>query len=386
MKKKNVILLKICGLFLLLPVLMLVLVVGINTGLWKDTPQSGNNNSGSNNNNSIVVSPTSAETYDTPDIGAVSTASPSENPNNNLSKASDNNDYIKQLFYQIDIISGGKYWYNDAGYSQGDFEISTAINSINIGWIFGDITVTYSENDKLKVSEKINTSETGDYRLGWKIAGNNLDIKYLGSGVTIPEENLSKNLTIEVPLSMASKIKILDIETGMGAVQICGITADEIEIETASGNIECKDVTAKKLSIDDSSTHINSNNSEIVLNKVDIGELECDTASEVVQLTGKITNLSFETDSGILIASLSNAPSELEIDTNSGSADIALPSDIKGFTVECERDGYVSDAVIKSDFDVTYKDDTVKYGSGSGTKIEFDSLSGTLTIAKNTNK
>lgn len=218
-------------------------------------------------------------------------------------------------------------------YNTGASEIPVnGINSIEIEWVSGDITVQYYDGETIKLSEEKNSSAE---ELRWITEEGELKIKFCKSGYT-PSVNLKeKNLTVYIPRNMA-------------------IT--KLDIDNVSGNTNISEITASKLS--------------------------CDTTSGNMYADGAFNSISADSVSGNVRVETTVVPREISIDTISGSHTVILPAETAGFAVDYETvSGYVDVSSFFENGRTSKGNGRQSFGNGS-TEIEFDSVSGYLTIEK----
>lgn len=228
------------------------------------------------------------------------------------------------------MLSGCYVRWIDNGYSYGSARKYTAltdgstvitdrITELDIDWIGGSVTI--SEGDRLTVTEEHDPDYDDDkYRLHYWVDGGTLHIKYFKSGVK-HTDNINKDLAITVPEDLTE----IDLDVVSADVDIKGVTVKEIDCDSVSGNLELKDT--------------------------------------------EVRDINYDSVSGDIVATFSNyTPYEIDIDTVSGNADIALPDS----------------ASVRTKFNSVsgkYKSDI---SAGNGVEIDFDSVSGDLeiTVAK----
>lgn len=223
---------------------------------------------------------------------------------------------------------------NEKLYSTGSAEIQAdGITNISVDWISSDIYVEYYDGETISISEPEQSNP--DYTLRYRVAANELKIKFCKSGLKNVNPH-NKSLTLRLPKNL--NLTELDIESVSSNVYIEEINAKEINFDTVSGNITA---TGSFLDIDTNGVSGNSN----------------------------ITTYT--------------VPKDVDSDTVSGDVILTLPGDISGFTVHATT---VSGNFRKSGFDnitsVTDKkgrNGTFTYGNGS-TEIDFDSVSGDFEI------
>lgn len=224
------------------------------------------------------------------------------------------------------------YEYNETAYSVGNAEIDAdSVQNINIGWISGNVNIEYYDGDTISISENEQTDEK--YRLRYKVDNGILDIKYIKAGAVKRVNghlSVTKNLTIYVPMDKEF---------------------NKIDIESVSSDI----------------------NSEVIVNNFD-----AETVSGNIMVDNIINTAEAETVSGNVTFICPQSFSHLNTESVSGDTKIVLPSDINGFYISAES---VSGRVEAPDFNMSGRASIdYTYASG-GPEIDFNSVSGNLTIS-----
>ena len=223
------------------------------------------------------------------------------------------------------------------GTSAGD------IREIEIDWVSGEIQIIPSEIDHIKVNETAAHANTE--AMLCRKDGDTLKISFCNELVSLKWIG-TKDLTIQVPKGWACRK--LGIDAVSPKISVQGLTADEVDLDTAGGESRFDSCT--------------------------LGELDADTASGNLYLTGTLENLEYDSASGSVEAELDNVPSEITMDTASGSLSLKLPKHA-GFAVALDS----LSGKLHSDFPTTL--DGGRYLCGDGAcKIEMNSLSGGVTV------
>ena len=226
------------------------------------------------------------------------------------------------------------------------------VQEIEINWVAGDIIIMETDVDEITISESDVTDKK--YSMVWHSNGRKLKLAFCedhlldGFGISFSAD-LSKDLYIEVPK---------------------GWEGHSIEIDAASANVEMHNITLKELDIDGASGTCD-------LQNCNIGDLDIDAASGSIYYSGILDSLDLDGASASFTADLQNTPSRIDMDSMSGSLDIALPEDC-GYTLT--MDGLSS--TFRSDFHGTeMKNKSHIYGDGR-CRIDVDGMSCEVTIQK----
>lgn len=224
------------------------------------------------------------------------------------------------------------------GTSAGD------IREIEIDWVSGEIQIIPTEIDHIKVSEVAAHANTE--AMLCRKDGDTLKVSFCKDEFVSLKVLGTKNLTIQVPKDWACRK--LEIDAASPKISVQGLTADEVDLDTAGGESRFDSCT--------------------------LGELDADTASGNLYLTGTLENLEYDSASGSVEAELDNVPSEITMDTASGSLSLKLPTHA-GFALALDS----LSGKLHSDFPTTL--DGGRYLCGDGAcKIEMNSLSGGVTV------
>lgn len=138
---------------------------------------------------------------------------------------------------------------NEDKYSIGDFEYDAEnIKAVDIEWIFGNVTIIPTMNEKLSVNENADNIDD-DLKMRYFIDGSTLRIKFCKSGLRrTMTESAKKALTVEIPDNISLKVNTVssDVSFGASGQTLHSLRLDftykKIEIETVSGKIDFSDL------------------------------------------------------------------------------------------------------------------------------------------------
>lgn len=242
------------------------------------------------------------------------------------------------------------YRYKNADqYSAGPAELTdTDIQSIEINWLSGSVTISAYDGDTLQILEDDDYPE--DQKVRYLVQNQKLIIQYCkaSSGWQFFRKMPDKQLTLLIPSSMASKLHSLNIEAVSADCEITGIAAEACDFETVSGNINTTQLQA--------------------------GVLDAETVSGRMDLSGQYTALNLESVSGRLNVISDTAPIEIDAETVSGDIDITIP-DERGFTASFDT---VSGSKNCGFAAASRKEDLI-YGDGSA-EYDFETVSGDISL------
>ena len=217
------------------------------------------------------------------------------------------------------------------------YHVSDAsINSIDIDWISGRVTVIPYDGDDIVIREKSKGKIDEENCLRYRISGDTLEINYFLQTAEFNftgSINYSKQLEIKVPRALAKSLDELNFDAVSADLNIRDLHIASLDVDTTSGNLLGKNIEAKY---------------------VNMG-----------------------TVSGDMKVTYTSCPKELTMDSTSGDCTISLP---KGSSVTAELDSVSGD--FSSEFSTRYEEEDV-YIIGSG-ECEFSvsTVSGDFVINK----
>ena len=217
------------------------------------------------------------------------------------------------------------------------YHVSDAsINSIDIDWISGRVTVIPYDGDDIVIREKSKGKIDEENCLRYRISGDTLEINYFLQTAEFNftgSINYSKQLEIKVPRALAKSLDELNFDAVSADLNIRDLHIASLDVDTTSGNLLGKNIEAKY---------------------VNMGTI-----------------------SGDMKVTYTSCPKELNMDSTSGDCTISLP---KGSSVTAELDSVSGD--FSSEFSTRYEEEDV-YIIGSG-ECEFSvsTVSGDFVINK----
>ena len=158
-------------------------------------------------------------------------------------------------------INFGFDWNTGPGEARGSYSIpSGGIDSIDINWTAGRITVLHHDGDDIQITEFSRRELRDDESFRVSSNGGTVSIEFnerIGLRAGRIGRQQSKNLEVLVPRAL----EILHIDSTSGRVEIDGIDASDLRINATSGRIEIFRVTAQTVDIDSTSGRIEMSNS-----------------------------------------------------------------------------------------------------------------------------
>ena len=142
------------------------------------------------------------------------------------------------------------YRYDDSLYHKGEGTIpAPAVESIDLDWIDGSVTVIICQDAYISVSEKAPTDLSENTQVHWLVSedGKTLSIKYRASSSFFgTNKDKEKDLILRIPEKLIGQLQTLNINAVSSNVTVSDILIENIDIKTASGdvNIELPESTA----------------------------------------------------------------------------------------------------------------------------------------------
>ena len=136
------------------------------------------------------------------------------------------------------------YRYDDSAYRTGEGTIpAPAVESIDLDWIDGSVTVVICQDAYISVSETAPAELTEKTQLHWFVSedGKTLSIKYRGSSSFFgTNKDKEKDLILRIPEKLIGQLKTLNINAVSSNITVSNILVDNMDVKTASGNVEVK--------------------------------------------------------------------------------------------------------------------------------------------------
>ncbi len=218
---------------------------------------------------------------------------------------------------------------NSSKYSTLDKPVSGNVTKLDIDWIGGSVEII--KGDSFSVSEEADAGDYNDeYRLRYWMDGTTLRIKFAVSGANLSNIDLSKSLTVVIP----SELSEIDIDAVSADIGITGVTSRDVDIDVVSGDIDSQNASFKYVSVH--------------------------------SVSGR-ADLSFAEE----------PPKSIDFDSVSGDLTLYLKD---GVAFEAKMSSVSGD--FNSDFNVNVQKNRYIYGEGRELEIDFDSVSGDLSVRK----
>lgn len=277
------------------------------------------------------------------------------------------------------------YSYADAGrYTAGGTAISGTVDSLDIDWIDGSVTIAYHQANTVEIAETAKKNLSDAEKLHWWLDGTTLRVKYAKSDVRV-SGNLQKSLTVTLPENMNAPMKSVEIAAVSASVHCRPLYAETAALTAVSGRIdaECAANVLNASTVSGKIT-ITASANKIILSSIsgaveaDVGHAEkadISGTSGAVRLTAvEIKQLKIDSVSGSVDAALQKTEG-VEASTVSGAVRLSLPKDL-GFTADFST---VSGS-LKNEISAERTGNRCVQGDGRVT-ISVSTVSGGLTLA-----
>lgn len=271
------------------------------------------------------------------------------------------------------------------------------ITGLSIHWSAGMVDVKVGSGNLIKITEQANRSGLSeDKRLQLSVSGDVLNIDWGKKQMRFFDfsffDHHRKDLTVELPRSVAAALSELSCSNVSGDVLIDGCTAEEMFVSSTSGDLKLHSLNGTELAASTTSGEISLTNvklsgdlsastvsGQLELVNVAAETARVDTVSGQARYEGSAEEFHGGSVSAGISARLSNCPETLEMNAVSGKLTLAIPEN-KGFYADYSS---VSGS-FDSEFPVTggtAKSGKALYGDGK-CKFSFSTTSGNIYIEK----
>ena len=221
--------------------------------------------------------------------------------------------------------------------SQGTQEANTtSIDSINISWVAGEVTLTPHDGNAIEVTEYAQRNLRDNERLQMNTEGSTLTIRFR-ERVNIGNMP-RKNLEVLVPRELSENLEALTISTTSGNVKVDSFEAQTTKLNSVSANINISNIVSQLIDISTTSGDIGA--SSVRTGKLDTSTVSGDlTATETIatildinstsgrtNATGEFDRIDASSVSGDKTIRSSAVPSQVRISTTSGDTNLYIPN------------------------------------------------------------
>ena len=271
------------------------------------------------------------------------------------------------------------------------------ISGLDIDWINGKVEVKVGTGNLIKITERPASGTLGEEdRLKLSSSGGILKIQWdsrfrlISLGLF---ENRRKDLTVEIPRTLAASMTNISCGNTSGGIEIRGFTAENLNVSSTSGSIDLSDLrVSETLEMDSTSGSItadrvtaeekinaNTASGAVTLTEVKTGKAELNTVSGRLTYSGSAEEFHGSSVSASVRGEFTACPKRVDLSSVSGLLSVALPEN-SGFEAEYSS---ISGS-FSSDFPVSGGGGTsgrALYSSGEAS-FRFSTTSGNMQVLK----
>ena len=273
----------------------------------------------------------------------------------------------------------------------------TAVSGLNIDWINGKVEVKVCSGNLIRITETPASGALAEEdQLKLSSSGGILKIQWDSSFRLISLglfENRRKDLTVEVPRSLAAAMTDISCSNTSGEILISGFTAESLRASSTSGNIDLSDLRLSETLETDTTSgliyclgvtaeeglHASTTSGTITLTDARTGKAELNTVSGKITYSGTAEEFHGSSVSALIRGEFVSCPEKVDLSSVSGLLTVALPEN-SGFEAE-----YSSiSGNFSSDFPVSGGMGTsgrALYASGTSS-FQFSTTSGNMQVLK----
>lgn len=193
----------------------------------------------------------------------------------------------------------------------------SGINSIDIDWVAGEVTVRQHDGAQIVVTEYAQRELRDNERFRVRTDGDTLEIDFYERGLRL--RNVPpKRLQVLVPRELSEGMRELEIDSVSGAITVEGINAERFDVESISGEINANGAFQR----------VDLNSVSGAINFVSTAEstrIDSESISGTINITGAFDRVDVDTVSGSVTISSTIVPSSVDISSVSGGITIYLP-------------------------------------------------------------
>jgi len=218
----------------------------------------------------------------------------------------------------------------------GPFEIAGTYNadvydidSIDIDWVSGDVTVRPHDGDQIRVTEYAQRELRGTEKFHVSTSGDTLTIRFCEPGHIgrMPK----KRLEVLIPRRLSESIDRLSVETVSGGIDVDSMVTQTLKADTVSGLVNISEITSRTLGVNSTSGAITvtsvlaidfeagSTSGAIQVFDSSARSIKCNNTSGSINISGAYGDVSAESLTGRIALDNSERRSISEANTSSGS-------------------------------------------------------------------
>lgn len=259
---------------------------------------------------------------------------------------------------------------NGDKYTAGDRTISEKIETIDVNYMSGDVTLIGTDGDTVTIKETSKKQLSDKQKVHTWVDGTTLYVRFCASAKGLELNNLDKNLEISIPKDMALKVVKADVSSGDVTFQ--NFESDSVDVHASSGdlNIACAaknvklsassgDVTLTQRG-DSDEISLKTSSGKVYADLENAGKLNISVSSGTVTVNANdVKEVKSKVSSGSSEYRFAVAPANTDIDSSSGDVTIYLPEQID-LTAE------FSVSSGKTNYDQAFSKNGKQYVCGTG--------------------
>jgi len=221
--------------------------------------------------------------------------------------------------------------------SQGTQTIdSTGLNTIDINWVAGEITVIPHDGNEIRVTEFAQRQLRDRETLTASTSGGTLTIRFRERG-NFSRRMPRKNLEVLVPHELSESLTRLSVSTTSGQVNVNDFEATTLNISSVSASIDVTNITSQTVNINTTSGAItatsiradkldaSSVSGNFTLTETYASTLDLSTTSGRTNASGEFDRVGASTVSGNINIRSTIAPSRFNSSSVSGDIELHIP-------------------------------------------------------------
>jgi len=263
------------------------------------------------------------------------------------------------------------YIYKDGEkYTAGDRQITEKIETIDIDYLSGDVTLTGTDSDVVTVKETSAKDLDEKRKVHTWVDGTTLYVRYCASAKGLDLNNLNKKLEIQIPSDC--QLENLKVDVSSGDFTGKGFEANGVNVYASSGDVEvscgAKDIEIKTSSGDitltqhgeSDSIKVHASSGHVTAKVEDAKKVDSYVSSGKLLIQGHfIKELESKVSSGEGEYRFAVTPEKSNINHSSGKVTIFLPGN-------ADLTGEFKSSSGKVLYDLAFSKSDHKYVCGSG--------------------
>ena len=227
---------------------------------------------------------------------------------------------------------------NGDKYVAGDREITEKIETIDVDYLSGNITIVGADANAVTIRETSEKQLEDQRKVHTWVDGTTLYVRYCASAKGLDVNNLKKNLEIQLPADV--KLSDVKVKVSSGDLIYKDLEAETVNVHASSGDVEVSGAV-KKIDLQVSSGDITVNqhgdsdeiklkasSGKITVNAETAGVLDVHSSSGSVKVEAKsVKDFRSKISSGSGEYKFASEPETIDVSHTSGSATFYLPKE-----------------------------------------------------------